>query len=238
MRVPAIAGIIERRILINYQVDPKVIEKILPKPFMPKLVNGKAIAGICLIRLIEVRPKWLPAFLGISSENGAHRISVEWMEEGVKKEGVYIPRRDTSSLINSFAGGRLFPGVHYRANFKVDEKDGDYSVAFKSEDGTSIEIQAKEQPDWNNKESVFADFECASAFMESGHIGYSPNKSGRFDGMELLAYQWKMSPLKVLNVQSSFFENEEIFPKGSVKFDNALLMKNIAHEWKSLNDLG
>jgi len=35
----------------------------------------------------------------------------------------------------------------------------------------------------------------------------------------------------------SFFENEKIFPKGSVKFDNALLMKSIEHEWKSLKEI-
>jgi hypothetical protein len=46
---------------------------------------------------------------------------------------------------------------------------------------------------------------------------------------------WEVQPLEVLNVKSSFFENEEVFPKGSVKFDNALLMTNIEHEWKSEN---
>ena len=37
-------------------------------------------------------------------------------------------------------------------------------------------------------------------------------------------------------VHKSFFENEKIFPKGSVTFDNALLMTNIEHEWKSETD--
>ena len=101
IRIPKIKGIIDRRVLINYQVDKKVLETYLPKPFSPTLVKGKGIAGICLIRLKEIRPKGLPKYLGISSENGAHRIAVEWIENGEKKEGVYIPRRDTSSKLNS-----------------------------------------------------------------------------------------------------------------------------------------
>lgn len=40
--------------------------------------------------------------------------------------------------------------------------------------------------------------------------------------------------LEVERVHSSFFENEQIFPKGSVIFDNALLMKDIEHEWIGL----
>jgi len=47
----------------------------------------------------------------ISSENGAHRIAVEWEENGTLKEGAYIPRRDTSSTLNSLAGVTIFPGA-------------------------------------------------------------------------------------------------------------------------------
>ena len=103
MKIPIIKGIIDRRILINYQVDKEVLAHYLPEPFKLKLVNGKGIAGICLIRLKEIRPKGLPKQIGISSENGAHGIAVEWTENGTLKEGVFIPKRDTSSIWNSLA---------------------------------------------------------------------------------------------------------------------------------------
>ncbi|MGY0034669.1 hypothetical protein [Pedobacter sp. NJ-S-72] len=74
----------------------------------------------------------------------------------------------------------------------------------------------------------------ASNFFKSGKLGYSPNKD-KFEGLKLNTYKWEVQPLEVLNVKSSFFENEEVFPKGSVKFDNALLMTNIEPEWKSEN---
>lgn len=235
MKIPKIQGIIDRRILINYQVDKEVLENYLPEPFKPKLVNGKGIAGICLIRLKEIRPKGLPKQIGISSENGAHRIAVEWTENGKIKEGVYIPRRDTSSKLNSLAGGAIFPGVHHLAEFSIHESKGKYKVAFISEDETSLSIEAKETNKWNN-ESVFESLDCVSQFFENGSVGYSPHKND-FDGLELKAYNWKVSLLEVKNVQSSFFENENIFPKGSVKFDNALLMRNIEHEWIGLTKI-
>lgn len=64
----------------------------------------------------NIKPKGFPNFVGISSENGAHRIAVEWDEDGIVKNGVYIPRRDTSSNLNAVVGGRIFPGKHYLAN--------------------------------------------------------------------------------------------------------------------------
>jgi len=229
MKIPVIKGIIDRRILINYQVDEEVLSNYLPKPFKPKLVNGKGIAGICLIRLKEIRPKWLPKQIGISSENGAHRIAVEWKENGEMKEGVFIPRRDTSSKLNSLAGGTIFPGIHHLAKFTVKEKNGNYEVSFKSDDETYLAIKAKETNKWND-ESVFDDLKCVSNFFENGSIGYSPDKND-FDGLELKTKNWEISLLEVESVKSSFFENENIFPNGTVRFDNALLMKGIEHEW-------
>lgn len=54
--------------------------------------------------------------------------------------------------------------------------------------------------------------------------------------MRLHAYKWSVKSLDVLNVKSSFFENEQLFPKGSIDFDNALLMINIEHEWHRVKD--
>lgn len=235
MKIPKLKGIIDRRILINYQVDKEVLENYLPKPFKPKLVNGKGIAGICLIRLKQIRPKGLHKSIGISSENGAHRIAVEWTQNGKLIEGVYIPRRDTSSKLNAIAGGTIFPGIHHLAKFKVNEKDKNYEVNFTSDDYTSLSIKAKETNIWND-ESVFKNLECASEFFKNGSIGYSPEKTC-FEGLELKVYNWKVSLLEVEMVKSSFFENENIFPKGSIKLDNALLMKGIEHEWIGIEKL-
>jgi hypothetical protein len=234
MKLPTIHGFIDRRILVNFTADPAVVHKIVPEPFRPKVYKGKAIVGICLIRLKSIKPKGFPGFLGISSENGAHRIAVEWDEEGVTKEGVYIPRRDTSLKLNTLVGGRLFPGKHYLARFNVIEGDGKYHVDFTSSDNTSISIDAKET-DRLNPHSIFESLENVSDFFEKGAVGYSPNNN-KYEGLKLQAYNWQVRPLDVTNVHSSFYENESVFPKGSVRFDNALLMTKVEHEWKSMQD--
>jgi hypothetical protein len=232
VKIPTVEGIIERRILVNFTVDPGIIGKIIPAPFSPKIYKGKAIVGICLIRLKHIRPKGFPYFTGISSENGAHRIAVEWSDNDVLREGVFIPRRDTSSRINSFAGGRLFPGRHFYAQYDVKESDGNFHIAFKSEDGTSLSIDAK-QVEAYNTDSIFGSLENASAFFQGGDTGYSPN-GDHYDGLQLKTFNWKVEPLQVSAVQSSYFENRNNFPGGAVQFDNALLMTQVKHEWHSL----
>ena len=63
MQIPVIRGIIDRRILVNFRVDPDVLARFLPAPFRPKLVNGTGMAGVCLIRLKSIRPRFLPSFV-------------------------------------------------------------------------------------------------------------------------------------------------------------------------------
>jgi len=232
MKISAIHGYIDRRILINYTLDPDVASSLLPAPFRPLLHNGRAIVGICLIRLQNIKPKGFNDLLGISSENGAHRFAVEWDENGITKQGVYIPRRDTSSYINTMAGGRLFPGKHYKAKFSVDEQSGNYNIGFVSSDATTLSISAS-QSHLFPQTSVFKNLESASTFFQKGCLGYTTAGKG-FDGVKLHTLSWQVDPLEVHSVQSSYFEDETLFPKGSVVFDNSLLMKNTEHEWQML----
>ncbi len=239
MKLPVIEGLIRRRLLVNFRIDPEVIKRQLPSKFRPKLHAGLAIAGICLIRLEQIRPKHLPGFVGHSSENAAHRIAVLWEDEkGETKEGVYIPRRDTNSLINHFAGGRLFPGEHHYATFRVKDHDGRITLEMKSKDGAmKVEVRGKVVAALPAS-SRFATLAEASGFFEYGSLGYSAtNDMQRLDGITLRTKTWRVQPLEVEHVWSSFFADEKLFPKGSVEFDCALLMRDVEHAWRSEPDL-
>jgi hypothetical protein len=229
---------IDRRILINYRVDPEVLAKILPKRFQPQLAGDAGMAGVCLIRLKQIRPRLLPSFLGISSENAAHRIAVQWQEGGQRRTGVFIPRRDTSSRFNTLVGGRLFPGEHQHARFQVSERDGHYQVILDSDDGrTHLAVEGQVASELPHS-SVFASLREASEFFEQGSLGYSvTSQAGRFDGLELRSFAWKVQALAVEKVDSSFFEDRALFPPGSVEFDCGLLMRGIDHEWHGRESL-
>ncbi len=238
MRIPVIEGVIDRRILANFRVDPEVLARLLPPPFRPKLIHGYGVAGICLIRLKQIRPKMLRLPVGIGSENAAHRIAVEWESNGRHVEGVYVPRRDTSSRFNSYAGGRLFPGEQHHACFEVSEANDQYAISLDSDDRqvhvTIVARLAERLP----STSVFASLGEASEFFEHGGVGYSATPDhGRHDGMELRCKSWQVLPLDVTRVESSFFADTERFPPGSAEFDCALLMRGIEHEWHSREDI-
>jgi uncharacterized protein YqjF (DUF2071 family) len=238
MRFPRVHGTIRRRLLVNFRVDPEVMQRQLPAPFRPKLQDGHAIAGVCLIRLENIRPRRFPAMMGLSSENAAHRVAVVWQDREGSHEGVYIPRRDTGSLVNHLAGGRLFPGEHQRATFHVVEDGQHIALRMRSADArVEIDIAGHESKRLSET-SVFRSVDEASAFFESGRTGYSVTSSPhRLDGVTLKTRSWSVEPLEVERAYSSYFADPERFPAGSIGFDCALIMRDVAHEWEAASEL-
>jgi hypothetical protein len=239
MRLPVIHGLIRRRLLVNFRVEAEVMTRFLPAPFRPKVHDGYAIAGICLIRLEQIRPAWLPRICGVASENAAHRIAVCWDDASSQtQEGVFIPRRDTNSWLNHFAGGRVFPGEHHLANFAVSDDGAAITMSARARDARmAVEIRARESESFPVS-SCFASLAESSAFFASGSVGYSVTSDCcRLDGIRLVTDWWSVRPLEIEHVESSFFSDESLFPAGSVSFDHALIMRDVPHQWQKVADM-
>lgn len=239
MRLPVLTGTIRRRLLVNFRVEAEVVERLLPHPFRPKLHRSAAIAGICLIRLEHVRPAGFPSSVGLSSENAAHRVAVVWENAaGVMQEGVFIPRRDTGSLLNKLAGGRIFPGEHHHADFVVADDGRAVDLAMQSRDrNVSVHVIGHET-EALPPASIFGALHESSSFFKGGSLGYSvKRRPGQLDGLSLHTPSWKVAPFAVERAASSYFEDEKLFPAGSVEFDHALVMRDIEHEWHQAEDL-
>src|SRR5882724_4441902 len=239
MRIPVIKGMIKRRLLVNFRAEPAVVQRILPQPFRPKLHEGKALVGICLIRLEQMRPAGLPGALGLSSENAAHRVAVEWTDAaGIQREGVFIPRRDTGSFLNRVAGGRVFPGEHHPARFSVVDSGSRIDFSMQSRDDSVAVRVVGDETDSLPASSCFSSLVEASAFFEGGSLGYSVTRDGgRLDGLLLRTLDWRIRALAVTDVSSSYFADAKQFPAGSIEFDHALVMRDIIHEWHKAEDL-
>ncbi|HZI33725.1 MAG TPA: hypothetical protein VFF11_15400, partial [Candidatus Binatia bacterium] len=149
------------------------------------------------------------------------------------REGVFIPRRDTSSALQAFAGSRVFPGVHHAARFEVREEADEFQLQMRSSDsGVSVGVHARRTSKFSTT-SVFTSLTEASEFFARGSVGYSATENPNCcDGLELYTPQWQVVPLKIQSVTSSFFDDTSRFPNGTIFFDCALLMQNIEHEWR------
>ncbi|MGH9795216.1 MAG: DUF2071 domain-containing protein [Candidatus Acidiferrales bacterium] len=236
--LPVMEGVIARRILLNWWVEPEAARRLVPAPFEPALVNGFAVAGICLLRLEQLRPAGTPAALGITTESYAHRIAVRYPASDGWRDGVYIWRRDTDSFFTRLLGGRLFPGVHGDAEFQVDEGEGALAMnVFSQEGGGDVSFRALTEAQWSWS-LLFPRFTDVCSFFERGSRGFSCRLDGQgVEGMEMRTTHWQMSPLAVQDVRAAFFEDRERFPRGSCGFDSAAIMRGIPHSWHEISEV-
>ena len=233
MKVPALHGLVRRRILLNYRADPRTVQGLLPAPFRPKLLDGVAVAGVCLIRLEKLRPKTVRLPLGWSSESAAYRVAVEWTDrDGRCREGVYIPRRDTGSRVIHLLGGRAFPGRQGQAHFDVRDRDGRIELSVRTPGGSAdVHLRAR-GADGLAPSRLFHSLDDAARFFAAGAVGYSPGtRDGTLDGLRLCTNSARVAPLEVEAFDAAFFTDPMRFPPGSLAFDSALIMRNVPHEW-------
>lgn len=226
MKQPAMRGVVDRRILLNYQVDPEVLRKIVPEPYRPRLYKGKGIAGICLVRLCDVRPRFVPRMFGRSSENALHRVAVEWDGATGIERGNWVPRCDTSSRLRAFVGDGAHSVHPHVARFSVCEEAARLSVSFESNDGeVGVRVVASAAGNLAPT-SVFETVELAAEFLCEGRAASGGLASDATLESENLLQ--RMDVLEVEELESTFFEEESVFPRGSIRFDSALLARRLA----------
>jgi hypothetical protein len=217
---------VRRRLLVSYRVDPEVAQSLIPDVFRPQIVDGSAVAGVCMIGLRSVRPGWLSPRVGFRTENVAHRIAVEWDENGKTRSGVYIAERHSSSLIPVLAGGRLFPGVQKRARFDLDETASRFRVSMAAP-GTKVSVDVQLGGPWTS--TLFPNVEAASAFHEQGAVGWSPRRDGHgVEPLELTSKEWAVEPGQVISLNSSYFD---ALPEGAATLDSVVVMRDIPFFW-------
>jgi hypothetical protein len=83
--------------------------------------------------------------------------------------------------------------------------------------------------------ALFTDLKDASEFFRRGSVGFSDGRDERcLDGMELDTGSWRVDPVEVRAVHSTFFDDQDRFPPGSATLDCALLMRDVSATWNPL----
>jgi hypothetical protein len=224
--LPALAANVERRLLINYRVDPAVAATLLPEGLRPQLVDGSAVAGVCLIRLGGLRPAWMPERLGWGGENAAHRVAVEWDDDLGTHQGVYIPIRHSGSWLPVAVGGRIFPGVHRHARFSGRETDDRIRVSLDAAD-LAVSADVAVVDTWES--GLFRTVDDASDFFQNGATGWSPGRDGRtLEGLTLSTDAWHVDAGRMIEMHSSFFD---ALPAGAATYDSVLVMRTVPITW-------
>jgi hypothetical protein len=237
MKISTLEGQMNWRIMVNYRAELGILRQYLPAPFVPRSFDGYGMVGVSLLNQKNQRIKGLPKTVGLDSLQVLHRIAVSWTELDETYHGVYVPHRNTNSLVQVLAGGRMYPGLFHIARFRLEESEKGCKLEMKGRNQMYLKVQGQQTSKFP-RESVMRNVETARNFFGGPSLGFSPRyKQMIFDGLELVVEQSKLQPLRIEHLRSSFFEDTSRFPKGSIYFDHALIEKQVAHQWHYQREL-
>lgn len=224
IRMPKFRSMVQHRMLINYRVDADVARTLVPEGMRPQLVNGYAVAGICHIVQSRLRPSWLAAPVGMGVEGTAHRISIEWDDETGTHAGVYIFERHTSSPFANLFGGFFAPGVHNRARItsaiggevmKLDLEAGQFSA--------HAEVVVAD----SFSSALFGDdLSVASNFFREGSVGWSPDRRGTLESVQIDTGAWTVVPGAARTIRSHYYD---ALP--TAVLDHVFVLRDVEFHW-------
>ena len=221
-------GVMARRLLVNWRVPAELAAQMLPPGVEPKTVGGSAIVGLCLVRLKQLRPSGLPAWVGLSSENLAIRMGVTGARGPAKQGAVLILDRWTGSRANALFCRHIGYGVHRPGRFAVREGSGRAEITVSSDRGATI-AQVFLETGGPLTDSAFGSMADAESFFRGGERGFSPSaKPGEWDCLRLELGAWRLEPMRVRHAYS--WHIQRLFGDAA-EFDSAVVMRDIEHTW-------
>lgn len=235
-------GVIDRKVIVQYRVDPDVLALQLPEPYRPRLIRGVGVAGVCVFRVRGFHHRLLPTILQNVSENIVYRVGVEWTEDQKLCAGVYTLRQETSSLLKSTLERRTSWGTRlFHAHIRVDDHEGTYRIAACSRDAQfRLLIQAQLQREFT-AHSVFRSAEDAAEFLERQfEASVNPDDSRptvlgtrHATGLDEYNVGWHVEPLAIQQLVTEFFDDTARFPAGAIQFDCAVVASSVQPAWSS-----
>ena len=228
LSIPVI-GVIGRRLLVNATVDADLVRPLLPpgvtaSPPGPA-GDGRALVGICLLRVRDLRPAGLPTALGRSFDGFAHRIAVT---RGDGSPGVHIVRRETADRLARAVGGRLFPGTH--GAIDVEPMADDLRVEARGRGGPALVVDVvDEPPPSGSTPSVLGDDDAASRFFAAATEATSPSRrTGRYEALHMDAAPFSVRAVRVREVVLDRLAWAlGNLPPSALRFDSAFLVRDV-----------
>lgn len=196
----SITGQITSRLLVNALIDPVEAAAVLPPGLRPHVVDGATVVGCCLLEIEQVRPSWVPSAAGVSIRAAAHRISVAWDNADGSHVGVYVPVRHTDSRLAVIAGGRLFPGVHRRADLNLAQIQGSlrWSVRVPGAPGFGLRVAVVDEG------LSVANRDAVGRICIDATLGLSPGHDGALQCVAMSPAHRLARPVDVESLDSEF----------------------------------
>jgi Uncharacterized conserved protein (COG2071) len=201
-RLPSVRALVEERIIFTYRLPADHLESLLPVTWLtPQLVDGSAVASVCVLRLSKITAGPVPSLFGVQSISAARRYGVRDERSG-GSPAVFVTERTTNSVLGSLFTGAGFSAEHEHVPATISRDDDSTLVTLGSDRFTG---RAVASPRWSS--SLFPTLEDFSTFLAEGIRSYGPSRrEGQLTVLDLSKEDKGYEPLTAREVGGSLVQ--------------------------------
>ena len=224
------AGVVRRRFLISYSVEPSLLAPFVPTGGELSLYNGMAWVSACFVDLADMRPSFVPKGLGSQFLYLIHRTRAKLpYPDGELRESVLVLEPNMNKPLLARLG-RASTGVNFRVrDFAFEETVGGWSL--RMSDGMTVlfeaEIARNTIGDTLPKQSRFENAKAADDFLLGVAYGGEWNRnSGRLRLLAETHEPWKTYVGACETKRYAFLEGLGV---AQPRADHVITMTDIPH---------
>jgi len=221
--------------LVNFQVDPDVMRRLLPAGIEPDLYGGKAWLSIVIAEMERMRPAFLSALFGITYDQVVYRAVVRHGSE----RGVCFLRSDADNRLMSLAGDWLtFFRFHYSPmRFRREGHLVPFDLTAAPSERADIHATydlssaSRQMPSG----SAFAELARAQPFLVELFVAFGTiPTSDDILKVRIKRGEWDIFVVEDLRGQYRFMQDSASFPSGSAALDSVFYVKELPYYWHTL----
>ncbi len=225
-----------RCILINFAVDPHAMSARLPDHLTADLHGGSAYLSIVVAQMEDMRPAFLPGFMGVSYTQVVYRAVVRCGE----LRGVTFLRSDANNRLMVAAGNAMTFFRFHHADVQWQPKSRGVGFALRPSDGAAASISAdyteSDIPDALPSTSRFSSLTQAQSFLTELYCAFGNRRpDGRIEQVGIERSPWKGRVLEGDGAQYEAMSGGALFPVGAAELDSVFMVENLHYHWQRLS---
>ncbi|HEV8605868.1 MAG TPA: DUF2071 domain-containing protein [Tepidisphaeraceae bacterium] len=228
----------EFSLVLAYAFPGQALAPLLPPGLKLDTYEDFGFLAIAMVRTRQLRPSFLPAFLGHSFFLTGYRIFVRHQEHdtGRNLRGLRILRSDTDHRLMAFFGNRLTHYNYRPARVNWTRTPDAVEIDIRTPNGHAdlhVRADLTTRPAPLPDSSPFPDLQTARRF--AGPLpftfDYEP-QTHSIVKIQGVREHWDPQPIRVDVTRATFFDHPPFNQLGTPRLANAFYLEDVPYQWK------
>jgi uncharacterized protein YqjF (DUF2071 family) len=189
--------------LANYVIDPKILEKYVPKGTELDIWEGKCFVSLVGFRFLNTKVKGIKVPFHVNFDEVNLRFYVKYLDENEWKRGVVFIKEIVPKPILSFVARTLYGEPYHthpmKHEWKETETERFVSYSWKTSEWNHFSVNAA-------LKSVSINAGSEEEFITEHYWGYTKRSETKTSEYEVTHPRWEVYPVHSHSIQTNFEE--------------------------------